>query len=188
MLPRLMVVALFAGCTGTTGPQGAPGPQGERGPAGERGEPGAKGDRGEAGAGAARGLQWVDATGALVGDQLTYVDDAGVLWPIDPETARVRAVDLHLLSNRLYTSSDCSGVAYVVAPAPRQVFDMLDDPTLSVRRDAVVRVDIDAGSASSSSGCVQVSGARSGVVAFADCDVVQLPSLSFVPPLHRELR
>lgn len=185
---RAIAVLLLVGCTGATGPAG---PQGALGEPGERGPAGAQGERGEAGpqgVGAARGLRWVDASGALVGDQLIYVDDAGVLWPIDPETARVKMIDLQLLSNRLFTSSDCSGSAYVPAPPPRQAFNMIDDPTLRVRRDTVQRVDIQAGSGSSGGNCNAISGTRSGLVSFADMDVVQLPALSFVPPLHRELR
>lgn len=178
-------VLVLSGCVGSAGPQGDRGPagaEGAQGPAGERGEVGPQG------LSAVRGLQWVDATGALVGDQLTYVDAAGVLWPIDPETASVRLVDLHLTSNRLYTSTDCSGVAYVVAPAPRQAFDMVDDPTLRVRRDTAMRTVIDAGSGFGGGTCTQITGTRAGLVSFADMDVVLMPSLGFVPPLHREQR
>lgn len=179
------LVVLVCGCVGEKGERGSAGADGARGP---QGEPGAAGERGAVGAGAALGLRWVDARGTLVGDQLTYVDDAGVLWPVDTETARVRIVDLQLLTSRFYTSSDCSGVAYVIPPLPRQPF-ISDAPTVRVRRDDTLPSDVQIGSAVSAGGstCNTASGSRA-VISFADMDVVQLPALSFVPPLHRELR
>ena len=133
-------------------------------------------------------MRWVDSTGQLVGDQLTYVDDAGVLWPIDPESARVKTVDLQLLTSRFYASSDCTGVGYVIPPLPRQPF-ISDAPTIRVRRDTTMPADVQVGSAVSVGGvtCTPVTGTPS-VVSFAEMDVVQLPALSFTPPLHRELR
>lgn len=130
----------------------------------------------------------MDSAGALVGDQLTYVDDAGVLWPLDLETGRVDRTALHLLSNRLFTSSDCTGPAYVKPPAPRQVFDMLDDQTLRSRRDAAALADVTIHSGMSGGVCGQVTANTQSLVSFDAMDVVALPALSFVGPLHRELR
>ena len=178
------VLVVLSGCVGASGPAGERGPtgadgaEGARGPAGERGLPGA---------GGAHGLRWVDATGKLVGDQLTYVDDDGALWPVDAETGQVNLIELQLTSPRLYRSNDCSGAWYVTPPAPRQVFSTINDTVLRVRRDTAQLEEVVVGSGSAGAACAPASGIRS-MVSLDDMDVVQLPALSFTGPLHRELR
>lgn len=110
----LVVACLLIGCaekgaSGEPGARGADGAPGAKGDTGERGEPGARGADGTAIAGA-RIVLWVDATGAVIGPEPVFIDDAGVQWPLDLETGTVKPVPLS--EDVYFASTDCSGQAY----------------------------------------------------------------------------
>lgn len=119
-----VLVLLVLGCA----QKGEPGAKGEAGAPGADGAPGAKGDPGERGAPGARGADgtaipgarivlWVDATGAVIGPEPVFIDDAGVQWPLDLETGTVKP---QALSELVYfASTDCSGQAYRAGGLPR---------------------------------------------------------------------
>lgn len=122
----LLAVSLFVvGCTspqgekGDTGPAGAPGAAGAKG---EPGEPGARGEQGPPGAASNAGkiVVWVDATGAEVGPELAYWDDAGVRWDLDKESgSATTSAPLWLY----FSSGDCTGQEYIeVRVPPRWAF------------------------------------------------------------------
>lgn len=111
-----------AGPAGPQGPQGVPGPRGSQGPAGPQGatgpqgQVGATGPQGPSGTGA---LLVVDSQGKTIGP-LSWPATAGYIWgvvlkvngqllnlPITPNGFQDTAVTL------FYTSTDCSGTAYV---------------------------------------------------------------------------
>lgn len=117
----LLVVSLFVvGCTSAQGEKGDTGAAGAQGAAGAKGEPGESGARGEQGppgaaSNAGKIVVWVDATGAVIGPEPVFIDDAGVRWGLDRETGAPTA----LASSRLWhLSFDCSGETYVDAVSP----------------------------------------------------------------------
>lgn len=173
-----VVVLGLLGCQ-VAGPAG---PAGERGPQGEPGDRGPQGERGPAGVDAARGLRWVDAAGTLVGDGLIYVDTSGNLWLVDLETARLGSAT----RQTLFTGTLCTGAAYVAPLPPREVFK-LDDAAFRVRQDDAQLADIQFQSIGTPTACM-LSAGNTRAVSLGDTTEVQMPTVSFVGPVHRELR
>src|SRR5262249_36984804 len=68
---------------------------------------------------------WVDANGRVIAPFLTgtYVDDAGLFWVLDPETATVSVLNFND-ETLYYTEPGCQGPSYLFAGShgPRQVF------------------------------------------------------------------
>lgn len=202
-----LVVALFVvGCTGTQGPKGDTGPAGA---AGARGEPGVKGDTGERGeqgpagpqgvpgpvSGNGRVVVWVDATGAVIGPEPVFIDDAGVRWPLDVETG---APSLTTTSpsaiHRGFISDNCTGTEYVSAlAAPREAFVMrsFGAPDVFVARsDAEPAVPVTTGSLFDvDGGCRALpSGGLARGVPISSLRAAGQPPPPATGPLHREWR
>jgi len=102
---RWMVVALVGcGSSGSNGQDGGAGAVGPQGPAGADGAPGAPGG----------GYRWVDATGeaVTVGPDLVFVDEAGMFWGVDPETAELTVAEEETAP--LFDTDNCSGGGWVM--------------------------------------------------------------------------
>ena len=154
------------------------GAAGEKGPAGDQGPAGEQGPRGEPGY---SGLVWVDANGALVGpyaESPIYVDDAGVLWPVNSETAEL---DLATRDTAVgwFESADCTGVAYALANPPSVAYLVPSGMGTGLTR-AVVR------SATQASVSIHAHSqlGESSTCGFADLNDLMVPtsSLSAVAP------
>ena len=160
------------GTTGTTGPEGPPGPTGPAGPTGPGGQ--------------SRWV-WVDATGAQLPDDQTIHLEDGLVWFIHTETGQpVPAWDRPVT----YESEDCTGEGYVAAPEPRMPFMVLGDGPF-VRGDQVVSETVDVLSQESPAGCYAYTYSVDFLVPLSDLDYrpeMEVPTLPWVGPLHRELR
>ena len=83
---------------------------------------------------------WVDADGRAISpflDPETYVDDAGLFWPLDPETATVS--DPAQTGGRwFFAEPGCTGPTYEwPVPAPRRIFRTFNCPVPRYRPDDV---------------------------------------------------
>lgn len=77
-------------------------------------------------------LVWVDATGALVGEQLLHVDADGNIWQLDPETGKAFAPQAlaAVTSNEDFSVVESVGVlAPVLSQHVFRVFYRGEDPT-----------------------------------------------------------
>jgi hypothetical protein len=170
------------GATGATGPAGAqgdPGPQGEPGPAGARGEPGERGP----------GLRWVDADGVEVGPDVAgkpvYIDQDGVIWPIDPERAEIGAT-VHV--TRFFTSDDCTTDPHVVPPLPRVPFEVDGISGWYVRPDDLPQAPNTTFMAYQGTGICNPSNDIENAYELVLMDpLTGPPALSFVAPLRQEM-
>jgi hypothetical protein len=132
-------------------------------------------------------LVWKDSTGAVVGpgtQQPTYVDAAGILWPVDYETGQVMAAFARPLA---FPTQDCSGPAYLqTPPAPREAFRVAGDASWRVRPDGLKSAPFTYGSwRTPTSGCIASPGSTT-TFQLAAAPVVQPPALSVSPPLRLE--
>lgn len=199
----LVVMVLAMGCA----EKGERGPSGEPGARGADGAPGAKGDPGERGAAGARGADgtaiagarivlWVDATGAVIGPEPVFIDDAGVQWPLNLESGTV--APLALYEGVYFASNDCTGQALRPGYAPRMAssLPLADGGTqLVVRDDSTQAVTITYGL---STGSVRLLDGncsfgnsfnqRLTVVPVEAFRELRAPTASFVPPLRKEWR
>lgn len=193
--PIVVAVVLLSACAGQKGEPGAAGPRGEagapgaQGPAGEKGEPGARGADGSAIPGA-RVVLWVDAQGAIVGPEAAYLDDAGVFWMLDTESAEPRGAGG---DGRLYfESADCTGEAFVVTyPSPRRAFSA---PALDgglqffMRPSFSVRGTQRAFGSRFASDCLQTNESLRSLSASTDLTPLAIPQPPYAGPLHTEWR
>ena len=122
----------------------------------------------------------------VFGFRMAYIDNAGLIWALDPITATVsaRAADA-----RWYTEPNCTGPAYVSGYYPRQVFTIVNTPGAWVCRDEVAAQVLRAVSFDDGQGCQSTNTVtwlipESGLRA-VDCTP---PDLSACPPLHIERR
>lgn len=182
---RWMVVVLVGcGRAGSNGQDGGAGAVGPRGPAGADGAPGATGG----------GYRWVDATGeaVTVGPDLVFVDEAGMFWGVDAETAELTA---HQEDGQLYTTTDCTGPGYAilqmgVSPSvarvsPRMVVEI--DGDTFVRGDTQMPQDVCFRSSDYSGSCEDLGfEACDDMFAVDDMIEVERPSVSWTGPLHPE--
>jgi hypothetical protein len=156
-----------------------------------------KGPKGDPGPAASSGkrLVWVDATGAEVGPAAaagvssglaSYVDDRGLIWPVDPETARV-AEDRFPGFSKLFETSDCTGTAYMVPVAPRVVFKAPGDPKLRVRPDSLASKSVSVHTLSGTD-CSPTSTDYQVIdlTTTAPSPELTIPALAFAPPLRQE--
>lgn len=86
---------------------------------------------------------WVDAAGTPVtrGTDLEWIDDRGIVWPIDWRTATLSALPYPAI---VYEDAACAGRAFLVADAPplHALYDPDDDTYKIVREDArIERLD-----------------------------------------------
>ena len=70
-------------------------------------------------------LVWVDATGAVIGEDLVVLDSFGRIFNVDPETGRVRA-GTAITMPVMYEDETCSGPALTsVVVTPRRAVEVL---------------------------------------------------------------
>jgi hypothetical protein len=138
MLTMLLLGCAEKGEKGEPGARGADGAPGAKGDPGERGEAGQRGADGTAIAGA-RIVLWVDATGAVIGPEPIFIDDAGVQWPLDLETGEPSPSKLY--EGVIFASNDCSGQAYAAGGLPRVAGsrELADGGSTFVVRDTTTR-------------------------------------------------
>lgn len=135
-------------------------------------------------------MVWVDATGAVVGPEPVFIDDAGVQWDLNTATAEVAPRPLS--GNNLYTAADCAGDAYAegtVLPRLGHVLS-LDDGGISyvVRDDTTPSPRISAQSVFINGACLanqQPPYLATPRSAFREVGLAQSP---YTGPLHREWR
>ncbi len=136
-LPALLIASVVAACStsrgdvGPTGPQGPAGPQGPQGPQGPSGPAGAQGTQGPAGLpftvfeknGAALGSML-----SLSGRTVTYADPSvsHFIWTVDLFTTQPVLPQATLF----FTSTDCTGTAYVDGNPPPQLL-FVPDPAFT---------------------------------------------------------
>jgi len=88
---------------------------------------------------------WVDADGralqpiypispTIFGDTTTYVDDAGLFWNLDPETATV-SVPGEAAGPWVFAEPECAGPAYELPFPPRRIFRTFNCPLPRYRPD-----------------------------------------------------
>ncbi len=130
---------------------------------------------------------WVDLGGTPVtrGEALTYVDDQGVTWTIDWQSASLSGPAYPQV---LYGDDSCGGLPYLAANVPplHAMWDADDEVWKMVREDARVE-RLEAGY-TKASGCSKV--AQQPVVFDLRNVLVLGPSprlLPFVPPLRKVL-
>ena len=138
---------------------------------------------------------WVDATGAVVAPYIRgeavpnlFIDDAGFVWALDAEHARVSALPIPL---RYYPSPDCTGTWYLNISGsirPREVLSILDLHVLLARADDVAGQTISVLSVAQLGGCFPFVDEITVVPCTSLRVVESEPDLGAVPPLHLERR
>lgn len=177
-----------AGAAGQKGDTGAPGPAG---PQGERGEPGPRGEQGPPGvaSNAGRIVVWVDATGAVIGPEPVFIDDAGVQWPLDQETG---LIGTGLPWPVYYESNDCDGGALELAHSPPRVVFIGADGGFFRRANDVIRArvrDVHSTRGPPTWQCYATSGSY-GLLQWSS-DIVAVPgppTIGFQGPLRKDWR
>lgn len=183
----LLMLSLCAcvGERGEPGPKGDPGATGAVGATGAQGEPGAPGADGAAIAGA-RIVVWVDATGAVIGPEAAFLDDAGVRWLLDTETG-----DLATYVNftaHYFESLDCSGPPLMRVQLPRTAFGGPDGGYFVRSNDATTAALLTTASRQSFGGpCIQISSSFY-MLPLNEVRAVEKPAFDFIGPLRVEWR
>ena len=137
-------------------------------------------------------LVWVDANGRVITPYTAtsiYVDDEGVLWLLDPETATVSVVNFPDEA-WFYTEPDCQGPAYLPAiHSPRQVFTTHNCSVPRVRPDDVASQEITVASRLFGALCIPWGGTFR-LIPESEMIAVERPppDLGACPPLHIERR
>jgi len=137
---------------------------------------------------------WADANGTTIAPLIggpqqlrtDYMDDAGLLWTLEVNTATVSAVGD---AGRLFTQPGCTGPAYITAFPPRLVFTIVNLPGGWVRRDDVTAQMMQVASYDEGHGCLPTNSTisvipQSGLTAVDSTP----PNLGACPPLHVERR
>lgn len=179
---KAMLVAVFLTLTvgGCDGPKGSEGPQG---PAGAVGPIGPRGESGDI-------YVYVDADGKEVDtDQsLTWTDDKGWQWAINPATATATAYGGP--QDEWYASVDCSGDAHVNGSyLPRRPI-VRRSGGYWVREDDAIHKPVFIGSVweDFANRCTQTQGHTANVYRLVYVEGLVLPTLPYRPPLRLERR
>ncbi len=194
------------GVAGEAGPPGPSGPQGEAGPAGAPGDAGPSGPPGEAGSPGITGFVWKDAVGAqvrvvfptswappslFVADSLNYVwrvsSISGVIVPARDDLDGANAMTFK------YTSTDCSGTAYVsveeVAYPAGFTFRVTGDARYRALSPTTVPASIQQRSFLGGSGCSTSSATSIWAVPESTTlpsAAITKPASLLTPPVHAE--
>lgn len=172
----LWLVGCGPGAAGREGAEGATGPAGPPGP------PGAS----------AGGYRWHDATGAAVtaGASLVIFDEAGHMWPIDPESAGIGPV-AGTFWRYGFSGADCSGTEYAGDLGPPRIVmsgALNDEPErFYVRPDngALQLVTVASARNAPDDDCYEVD-AEVEALPVAELLEVTPPAMSWSGPLHPE--
>jgi hypothetical protein len=185
------------GYSGGTGPTGATGPQGPQGAQGLQGPPGPPGPASDAGAGAS--VAWKDANGNAMSVissfnlGILWADSSGYIWQIRPDGTLTGSDGSSASSNFqtfFFTSTDCSGTAYVKAFYGRWVIYL---PGSSIQPyafpDAGAATSINAQSEGTGPGpsCGTTGGFQMSAVPFSTLVAVTAPAVP-TPPYHPEFQ
>lgn len=155
--------------------------------------PGMMGDRGPEGPPGRGAPRWVgvdreEVVGATTfGDafRVAYIDDAGVMWWLDPGTCGLTAITS---ARRFFASADCTGDGYVETGASGAIpgADLITVQVLRGEYFVVVGAEemLAFGSLMQSDGvCETVSGTTN--VRRLD-RAIEIPTIACAPPLHLE--
>ena len=177
-----------AGPRGSDGEAGAPGTNGPQGDGGPAGPAGPQGDAGRAGG----GIVWRDGTGAVVrilrtSDDmrfLWYIDSGGYVWAYYAGSFYPTILNP---AGTLYTTSDCTGVAYLSWAGGRGTVPSRTDGLIHGMGDGVAPLLLSSGSVryEAASACITQAGAMFAVPV-ASTVIVTPPTTPFTPPVHPE--
>jgi hypothetical protein len=135
---------------------------------------------------------WVDANGRVIGPYVPtqfYVDDDGLNWLLDPETATLSIFNFND-EPWFYTEPDCQGPAYLLPiPYPRSVFTTHNCSVPRVRPDELASQQIHVLSRGFGAICVPLEGTFT-LIPESEMIAVERPppDLGARPPLHVERR
>jgi hypothetical protein len=137
---------------------------------------------------------WVDANGRTIGPFLggwygTYIDEDGLQWNVDPETASLYVVNYWESYDRTYfTEPNCAGASYSTPFPPRWVYKLNHWPFPRFRPDWLASQEVRVASMRYGS-CQPYAGTLRLV---PESELIELdgplPDLGACPPLHVELR
>jgi len=212
---RIWAVATLFGlsaCSLRPDDNGAQGPQGPPGAEGPQGPPGFRGPTGPASTSSSGQLIYRDALGQKVsgavglynggwstGRTPAYVDARGYIWLVDPETGEVGAI--FTIQAKMYAGPDCTGQAFFMVyphaggwniPPPRMPIWVEEEHRYRARGDhqLVPSVPI-VSQLFPGLPCQNTDSVAGRYFAISDESVpaepIVLPSVSFAPPLHREV-
>jgi hypothetical protein len=143
---------------------------------------------------------WVDASGAVIAEELTYVDGEGFVWTLNLFSAGV-AEAVQRPQDVYYDGPDCTGTAYTyLSRPPRQPLRLSGRPGFFTLPDGGAN-QLEVGTIRLASYRVEVAGEVQCVTTdllsswtmvrvdeLSAHPNLQPPAVSYEAPLHRELR